>query len=282
MALAVKQINSIPVVTPNKSLDLSRLQDDLISDVAKKSLTELGVTLAFSAATAFFVTGSAVILPLGAIAIVAINTGLRGLSAYHTYKYKTLETVRPLKLEEVSDYSFFNEMMKRLRAKVFCYFDQYTRDLVTHEMGHAIAFKAFYEGTPKITIHPFGNGQTTVLNYTGLTKLGKALGDKRCDLISAGAGTGLSLLFALGNIAISHAVRKEHPELSTYLLTMAITSIAIHAMYALSGLYKQNASHDFGAMAAMGVHPLVAAAAIVAIPLIFKLGLEIYSSLSGE
>lgn len=166
----------------------------------------------------------------------------------------------------------------------FSVLDSTTRDVVIHEGGHALAASALYKNAnPKITVMPLQGGVTTFW-INGLTKVGKFFGEKGSRLIVAGAGPAAAVLADTIHIGVAHVIRKTHPTLSSYLKITAIISLIGHVMYALSALSikQQMPGHDFVALWMGGIHPVASIVAMVALPLIVKLGLCAYDHIRAK
>lgn len=238
----------------------------LHSQVAVSNLKELVVSLALAGATIPFVATG-----IGQIALLATAITTAGFNAL----------VRTCELDIDSNSNLPKTAktgMRYARAATFSILDGTTRDVLTHEMGHALAAKALFIGAnPKVTIFPLTGGVTHWAPWKGLTSLGQYFGASQSRLIVSAAGAGFALLFSLGFLIAAHGTTTSNPETSTYLFTSAIMSIAGHFTYAISALAGSGSSgHDFIALAKGGIHPLVAAAFIVAVPLALQLGLSTF------
>lgn len=158
---------------------------------------------------------------------------------------------------------------------VFGMMDMMTRDLLTHEMGHAVAAKTFFtDANPTITVFPFSGGVTRYYK-SGITPLGKALGKNNVSLIITAAGPLASQVTGLALITIAHVRRKENPELSEMLNTAAAMTVISHSVYASEALFKTYGdAHDFARLSRGGFHPLPVIVGMVATPMLLKIGLN--------
>ena len=264
-----------------KQTPAQEFKTKLIKEIVKKSLIELAVSLAFTVATCFFVAtpiGMATLF-ICAIAAIAINILLRSIGAFSLYNLFLLKHNNSTSAQEKKQlynnlyiYQFFAPLTFSLLV------DSQTRSLLVHEGGHALATKILVKNPrPHITINP-GEGGVTSYRLGALTKIGEFFGRANAKLIIAGAGTALSITTATLGLATSFALRKTNPELSRYLNIMAIDSVAEHVFYALSALWTATTQkgHDFIQLMAGGVHPVVSVVAIVALPLIVRIGFLIY------
>ncbi|MBN9378809.1 MAG: hypothetical protein BGO14_03645 [Chlamydiales bacterium 38-26] len=282
---------------PEKSLQSLRerrrdpaleLKKTLIKEIVKKAFIELGVSLAFAGVACIFVANPIAMATLFicAVAAVAISTLLRGIGAYCTYR------LFQLKYDESSE-----SILKKSRFKKCLGFVKYltpmafsqlvdhnTRAVITHEMGHALAANILIKNpNTRVSIVPFDGGRTTY-RLGPLTKLGEFFGRAKTKLIVAAAGPALGVLTATAGFGASLALRKSHPELSRYLNVAAIDTIGQHVFYALSALWTSAAqtSHDFLQLMAGGVHPLVSAVSIVALPILVRIGFYIYDKIKEK
>lgn len=159
-------------------------------------------------------------------------------------------------------------------ALIYGLMDLVTRDLLTHELGHALMAKGCYAfAHPTISVTPFIGGETTYFK-TGLTSLGKFLGKENVSLWITAAGPLASFATSLSFIAVAHFNEKKHPQISKSLEVAAIVSIGSHIEYALSALRgKHSNGHDFARLARGGYHPIPLAMGMVMIPTALKLSL---------
>lgn len=239
------------------------IKSDISHNNFKSNLTELSVSLAYTAMTLpFVVTGVGQIsLLVGVVSCVAFNALLREMTSDAPYEPET-------------------KLLRYLRALTFSRVDSATRDVLTHEMGHDIAAKTlFRHANPSITVFPFEGGVTHWSPGRGLTELGAYFGKKNSRLIVAGAGAGAALLFSMGHMIAAHKVSETNPEASAYLLVSALMSIANHVIYALTALVDIGPSgHDFIQLAQGGIHPLAAAGFLIAVPLLLQMSLYLFVS----
>jgi hypothetical protein len=112
-----------------------------------------------------------------------------------------------------------------------------------------------------------------------LTKFGKYLGANRSIALVTAAGAALTLLVSSIVLWIGLKLKKSNPETSIYLATYAMSDFAQHAYYALSALWSpgDNMSHDFVRLHSFGLHPLIAAVGIIAIPILIDSCMKKYA-----
>jgi hypothetical protein len=269
-----------------KSDPVKDLRIKLIKDIVKKSLIELAISLAFTGLACFFVATPAgmATLAICAIAVFAINLLFRAGAAYCHYRQKNLafDDTEEGKLKRV----LFG------CGKAICRFvtpwtfgslvDANTRDVVTHEAGHALAAHMLIkEPRVKISIVPFTGGSTT-FRLGFLTKIGELFGKAHSRAIIAAAGPALSVVTATVGYGFGLAYRKTYPEFSRELRATAISSIFNQASYAISALSAsvKNKGHDFLQLWARGIHPVAAAVSMIVLPIIIRIGFFIYDRIS--
>jgi hypothetical protein len=253
----------------------------LIGAVAKTAFMELAVSLAFATVTIAFVSTplSVAVVLISAITMVLFNTIVRGISARFHYRAFLLHHLPEKHIDRLKANQRaknFEILTSSLCPVTFGQIDSNTRDLVTHEAGHALASLAMYKNArPEISINadnPLNASGVTRYYPQKLTSLGEKVGSDNASLIVGGAGAALSLTFSILNIVVAHKLKDTHPKLSLYFLVSAITSIARHVIYALSALWTTNRSlsHDFLRLSVGGIHPFLSAACLILIPLFVK------------
>ena len=158
------------------------------------------------------------------------------------------------------------------RPQLFATLDNLTHGTLVHEMGHALAaWLLFMNSDPAITIHL--QGGYTEFYVRKLTALGEWLGYNRSRLLVTAAGPGLAMIDASLLLILAHFVKESHPDWHQTLLHIAINRVANHVIYALSALFPMSAekalSHDFHYLWKHGgIHPIAAAVAMTALPLL--------------
>ncbi len=270
-----------PIPKKEKKDPLKELRIRFIKEIAKRSLIELAVSLAFAGITCAFIAtpvGMATVL-ICAVAAVAINILLRSAASYCKYRIHQLEFKNtPQALDKKM---LFQAALGFLNYLVPAAFDSlvYTNAaVVVHEGGHALAAQALIKN-PRVNVkvNPFEGGLTSY-RFGALTKAGEFLGRSNSKLIIAAAGPVLAIATATVTFGTAIALRKKHPELSRYLKTTAIGDFIQHIFYAISALWTSSAqkSHDFVQLMAGGIHPVAAAVSMLAIPIIVRIGFFIY------
>lgn len=266
-------INLQQVAAPQYPADADQVYNTLVSSVGSATIRELAITLAITGLTCLFVatTAGVVVLLASAITIVALNAIFRSIGAYASYRLFTLQNDQsPQAAESRAFYTSCRDFMQFLAPFTFSNLHLTTGDVLVHEGGHALAATALYKGAEaEITVFPWTGGVTEYYPQE-LTALGEWVGRENAELITSAAGSGCALLFSTTYLLIAGQIADSHPELARYLEMMGFMSILRHVIYALSALAIQKEGHDFAALAAGGIHPLVAVAFLVLIPLVAK------------
>ena len=144
-----------------------------------------------------------------------------------------------------------------------------------HEFGHySAAFATLKNANPIIEYSPYVGGSTR-FQISELSKFGQWLGKERVHPFIVGAGPALSCAVSTLLLAIGLGIEQHNSEMGRMLIVSAVVNFLVHALYALSALLANptNFSHDFVALWAMtGLHPIAAAVAMVAIPILLIAG----------
>ncbi|WP_059061190.1 hypothetical protein [Candidatus Protochlamydia naegleriophila] len=248
-------------------VDDAELRNKLIQEVALSTLKDIAASCVITGVTCYFVATSAIpTLLIGAISMIAMNLVLRSLSAGTLWMIYHEREHNPLLL-------FAYQLSQCMCPISFSILESMTTSVVIHEAGHALAATAVYNNShASIEIFPFLGGVTRY--YEGaLTKFGEHLGPRASRLFVNAAGPLAGILAASCEIGLSHYVKEDHPQLSLYLLSMGVMTVAQHVMYALSALSQELPSpgHDFvGLWKVGGIHPLTSVVCMLALPLLVK------------
>ena len=207
-----------------------------------------------------------VLLGTGAIALSRISYGF-----CHFFQ----------KLDESSGKAFgvaysYAEKTAYIVAKIaLCSFYFWTTSRFFHELGHAIFAGALFQNSfPRIEMTM--TSQKTVYFPQSLTPLGQKLGWKNSLLLYAGGGYLFDLVHDFALLTFGHMSEDNEVKTETHLLVGMNT--LKNGIYAMSALWSQTkkVSHDFIQLQKFGkIDPLVAAIAIFAIPVIYKIFLKI-------
>lgn len=250
-----------------------QVKNHLIGEVAKSCFSELALSLAFTGVTTLFVTTSAGIasLIILTIAITTLNTAFKSVSAYLQYRcFQLQRDPRPEAAAYRQETQELANYFSLLAPFSFTALDTTTRNVLVHEGGHALAANLVYKGAnPRIEVFPMEGGVTSYFPRL-LSNFGKHLGWKNADLLVSAAGSGAAVLSAAGGLVLATHIRETHPQLHSYLVALSIASIVQHVLYALSALWAPSKSlgHDFVALWRHGIHPIVSAISLVALPAI--------------
>lgn len=252
---------------------------NIIQEVAKRSLIELGIALAFAGVTCLFVASfpAAATLVITAVTVVAINTLFRTMGG--AFQYGVVRIDNPKKWTHSLCQGGLN-VFNFLAPINFTTLDSTTRDVLIHESGHAAAASVLYKNAdPKITVFPLRGGVTEMC-VDELSRVGRLIGDKTSRLVLAAAGPAAAVFTSTLHFGLARYYDKSHPTLSRYLRVTAVVSLIWHSLYALTALSPQfhTPGHDFVALWIGGIHPLASIASMVAFPIIVKIGLSIYDS----
>lgn len=271
---AVAHANSyhLPSAHPRAQPWLGSLKKELIGKVVKSTLAEAAISTAMVGVTCLFVVtpGVQISFIIIAVSVIAFNTLMKSASAY--MHYETIRLQNSTKRADIlkrEDYQLVNKVLSYVCPFTFSMLYALSLDILIHEGGHAFAANQLLQhSNPVITID-LGEGVTKHF-ITPLTSLGEKIGRSKIDALISASGTGLSLLASLVYITAGYYLNENHPTTSKYLFSMAFMSIFNSICYAISALASNPIiGHDFVALAAAGIHPLVSAAIILLIPLIW-------------
>ena len=232
--------------------------------MAHDCFTELSIALAICGFSCLFVTSLSAIatLLIATTCVVSFNALFRFVKLRATLKLDKEERIGAQKT------------IYRMMGWNFAFLDSGTRDILTHEFGHAFFSSLFYKNRSlSVSLFPFMGGVT---NYfpEALTFVGSLVGENAAELIVSAAGPLTTLFFSLLTLTIAHFVKESHPQLNQYLNACTLLSLTQQIFYALSALGTplEELSHDFVYLWAMGgIHPLAACLFICLVPLIIKI-----------
>lgn len=250
---------------------ISEENKQIIKEVAIKALKELGVTLLYSLAAAYFTATGISLVPLFLKAltgpILTIYMSIIAEKGFNPVRNPTL----PPRIYHCLQY---------ISILYTSYFDCMSRGVLVHETGHYLSADLLFVGDPKLIINDFSQGGGSVTYSIGrVTRIGEFFGKQLSETIVSAAGAGISVITSTLQLIAAHRCRKTRPELARYLRMSAIMTIGSHIEYALSSFsttLKEKPGHDFLQLQRlMGISPIVSCIAIVAIPLIVQLGLSL-------
>jgi len=215
-------------------------------EVALRALTELAISLALAAVCAAFTATPIILWQALAVQWLA-NTALRIALAISQRPLANWTTALNIAIG-----SLFNPQ------------------ILTHEAGHFLAYQALLDkSNPTICLDSFAGGFTKIL-VSKPSALGHKVGAHRIQAIGAAAGPALSLASSAVQLKIGLKIYGRSPELARVLICASLINFLYHAQYALSALWTnpRNLCHDFVMLSTIGLHPLLATIAILAIPLL--------------
>lgn len=253
------------------------IRNQLIKEVALATLKEIAISFAITGICCLFVAtpaGVAFLLATTA-AMVGFNFFIRLLGGYTAYKLIHAEDEKQ-KLNYGATLTFLSYICPLTYSMV----DVYSRNVLVHEAGHALAAMACYKNAnPRVVILPPDGGYTEY-QAGPLTRFGEKIGSKASNVLVSGAGAGLALICSASQIFASHKLQKSHPALSKYLFFTALFSIFQHITYALTALVTspEHVSHDFVALWLGGIHPIAAVMFMIVVPIIIKIILYMIDS----
>ena len=233
-------------------------QSKIIKEIAFKALGELAVSLCIGYAVSFFVAPVAIGYIFSTILVQSLGSfAIRCVQAY--FLPRVSQGPKSLLM-----------WLTELRAGLFAQSSGHYAQTLIHEGGHALgSYLVYQDPKPEIQINP-GSGGMTSFSGEKLTKFGKYLGANRSLALVTAAGAALTLLVSSIVLWIGIKLKKTHTETNLYLATYAMSDFTQHAYYAISALWASAdiVSHDFVRLRAFGLHPLIAAVGIIAIPLL--------------
>jgi hypothetical protein len=145
-----------------------------------------------------------------------------------------------------------------------------TGNVLFHEGGHYGAISLIHtHANSQVTIDNLFEGSTTWI--TGqYTVFGKLLGSLNSRLVIAAAGPLLAVCFATIGIIVALHLGENFPDLSKSIFFSSNFSIIGHLSYAFSAFSADpnDLAHDFVMLWHCGIHPLVSAVCLIAIPTI--------------
>lgn len=158
----------------------------------------------------------------------------------------------------------------------FAYFTGFNARLLLHETGHFLAALLLYKNSrPCIQIIPFVGG-ITIRHKVPLSLFGRKIGTAATGILWAASGSACTLLISAGLLTAAIAIRDKYPQLSKYLTCWGALDFLNHTRYAFSALRADptNRLHDYVQLSNLGLHPAVAAVAILAIPIVIVVGMH--------
>lgn len=167
-----------------------------------------------------------------------------------------------------------------IKAMLFTTFSYAFLEELIHECGHLIASSLLFTNShPTIRLHLLGG--ITYYEDSPLSSVGSKIGFDNSIVLRAASGSIISVIVSLAYLITHHQIKHHHPEISRYLICMIVFTLIHHIWYALSTFYQTSdnpmySRHDFINLSAHGIHPLISVIAILAVPLTYQIGYELY------
>jgi hypothetical protein len=266
--------------TPSLSAILTRASPKISSELLKRvsnaaytSLKQLAVSTLFIAASFSFLASPALLPTMVTMAV--ISAFLAGIVELVMNSKAVKDLISRLNPREKKPLEIATDLMP---AYVFsATVDTSTRDILTHESGHALAANLlFKEAKTQIVINGYGQGSCSYFHSpTKLTQLGSWFGYTRSLAFISAAGPLASLFTSCVLMSCSHFLPNQHKKLKTHLDMMSLQSIVQNIFYSLSSFFlTPSNSHDFISIQRLsGIHPLICTSVIILVPLLIKTGL---------
>lgn len=269
--MAVQAISRVPTYLPPLATTSAKqdLVKRLVKEVAIASFKEIAISFAITGVCCLFVATPAGVafLLASTAAMVGLNFFIRLAGCHATYKICTTQDAKKRE-NHAAALTFISYLCPLTYSMV----DVFSRNVLIHEAGHAMASLACYKGaSPKVVILPPEGGYTEYREGP-LTRFGEKLGKSASNTFVSAAGPGLALMCSLTQIFASHKMQKSHPNLSKYLFFTAVVSIFQHVTYALTALVTSSdqVSHDFVSLWLGGIHPIAAVLFMIVVPILVK------------
>jgi hypothetical protein len=157
-----------------------------------------------------------------------------------------------------------------LTASTFAFGSLQNIQIIIHEICHASAALCLLQSpSPTIKLIPYFSGITS-FRVILPTDLGNQLGVQRIQPLITAAGPAFALLISSLQLTFSLKLLSSRPTIARTLIAAACINFIVHAGYALSARWSNpwQLAHDFVELKAIGLNPLYASIAILAIPII--------------
>lgn len=253
-----------------KYIGFSPELSERVKRAACHAFRQLAVSLVFIAAAACFAPTMATITTMVSLALLsALVTGI----VEFIFNFNDPKKARGPE-KTIANYA---------QAYVFVQTVDGCRDTLVHESGHALAASCLFKNAnPKITVNVSSGNCRYYASPKQLTSIGKWLGMSSSRAVISAAGPVASLLCSCVLLTTSHFLPERYQTVKAYLNMMTIQSVVRHIVYALSACFASVVvkGHDFHNLWMLaGIHPVVSALCILAVPLILKIALEqVYST----
>ena len=237
--------------------------DALISNLAKNLFQEIlyvGCSLGISFACMTFSPIAAETMILYGVTTVITDLFLR-----------LAKIVAKKQIKDQKQEIAWTTLLWKLQGLNNGFFGYLTMGVLAHEEGHAIAGHLLYKNAHPIISRTGLFSALTSSKSKILSNIGILLGANRSRFIVVLGGPLAGVAFATTALMISKWLTKSHPEIADCCRVIGFTAIFHHMSYALSALSRPlMRGHDFVNLWDFGLHPIVAAIGIVAIPIMLR------------
>ena len=272
LKLSLTQSKDAEVV--NKASSYQEERNRLVRGLFKSCLTEIACGVAFTRIASSFVPPFGVsFLRVFNGSILAVNTLLKASAVYLECINLQIDETKPEGIEKKKALMGIVEAARWIVPFNFALLFNATAGVLVHEGGHALAASLVYTNPqPRISIQYLFEGSTTFINR-GLSSIGKSLGADKAKLLVVAAGPAAAVSMASMAILSAIDIQKSNTTLSKYLYFSSFFALVYHVKYALSALTasRVDLDHDFVQLWRGGIHPIVAAGAMVTLPLVTAL-----------
>ncbi len=270
-ANVIRSVDLILKASTNPLYPSKKSKREIITRLFKSCFVEIACSVALTGVSYMFTSeeGRFSLLVLSG-AIVAANVLFKSAAAYLNYRNQQISDEIPSNIEKKKALSSVGETIKWLIPFNFALLYNATAGVLIHEGGHALAASLLYKNAQARVVIDFPfEGSTSFINR-GLSVIGSSLGSSGAKILVAAAGPLAIVSTVSVVILVAMRIHKSHPKLSKYLYFSSLFSLIYNVRYALSALIVSVAvlDHDFVQLSNHGIHPLVAAGAMLAIPAI--------------
>ncbi len=254
-----------------ESSSYNRERNLIINELFKSCFAELATVAAFTGiAYSFVVPESTTFLRMFSITSVVTNVLLRTSASSLEYLSLRIDDNSSQNAEKKRALKNIIDTFKWVIPVNFALLFNATAGVLIHEGGHALAVSMLYSNAqPQIVIKYLFEGNTTFFNR-GFSALGRSLGASNVSYIVCAAGPLTAIFMATLAVLLAIRIGKSHTTASKYLYCSSLFSLGYHVKYALSALAasRSDQEHDFVKLWQAGIHPVLAAGAMIAVPIV--------------
>lgn len=270
-AASIQPVDLLSKSPPESVYPSKKTKKEIITGLFKSCVVEIACSFALTGVSYIFISeeGRFSLLVLSG-AVVAVSVLFKSIAAYLKYRNQQISDEIPSNIEKKKALNSVGETLGWLVPFNFALLYNATAGVLIHEGGHALAASLLYKNAQaRVVINFLFEGSTTFINR-GLSVIGSSLGISGAKILVAAAGPLAVIATVSAVILVAMAIQKSHPKLSKYLYFSSLFSLVYNVRYALSALTASVTAldHDFVQLSNHGIHPLVAAGVMVAIPAI--------------